>query len=102
MRSIAGSVSDKGLLEAPRRRRRAHVSTLDAARPRVALPSHPSAPRRHAKGRGPPVGRPLRRRASLTARMDEVGDDPRLGTTLDGRYKLTERIAQGSMGVVYR
>ena len=34
--------------------------------------------------------------------MDAASDDPRLGTILDGRYKVLSRIAQGSMGVVYR
>ncbi len=28
--------------------------------------------------------------------------DPRIGTTLDGRYKIVDRLAAGGMGVVYR
>lgn len=34
--------------------------------------------------------------------MDESSPDPRVGAVLDGRYRVTQRLAEGAMGVVYR
>src|SRR5690349_7792989 len=36
------------------------------------------------------------------ATLVRVEDDPLIGTVLDGRFKIGERIGAGSMGVVYR
>ncbi|HET6613689.1 MAG TPA: protein kinase [Kofleriaceae bacterium] len=34
--------------------------------------------------------------------MEDADNDPRLGTLLQGRYQIMERVATGAMGVVYR
>jgi eukaryotic-like serine/threonine-protein kinase len=34
--------------------------------------------------------------------MDQSQTDPRVGVVLEGRYQVTHRLAEGSMGVVYR
>lgn len=34
--------------------------------------------------------------------MDQSQTDPRVGVVLEGRYQVTSRLAEGSMGVVYR
>src|SRR5215207_10365361 len=34
--------------------------------------------------------------------MDDPDPDVRIGTILDGRYRILQRLAEGSMGVVYR